>query len=400
MADCFIGRQPILTRDNEVYGYELLYRNSLQNEMGNINPTVATSRVVMNAFVDIGLERVAGSHRAFIHVPDNFLTSPDLVCFPPQRVVLQLADSMIATDEIRSAVARLKAEGYSIALSAYRRNLPVAELLPYADIVKLDALGVEDDVLSEELASLEGRNLVKIAKRVETMERRDRMEELGFDCFQGYFLSKPEIITGTRLPTNRLAVLQLVTKISDPNISLSELEDLIAMDAALSMRVLRFVNSPLSGLSNEIESIHHAVVLLGREIIRNWVMLLAIASLDNSIPELIKTAFVRAKLCERLATEAGLPGKESYFTAGLFSLMDAIMARPMDELLETLPFTVELKSALTEGTGERGEAILCAKQLERGAPDGTSFCDVPGERIADLYLDSLRWADESVVAAA
>lgn len=395
MAECFVGRQPIFDRDNRVYAYDLLYRSSLNNEIGNVNRTVATSRVIVDAFVEIGIEAIVGQHRAFLNVDQNFLIDSDLLSIPADRVVLQLPETTPATDETVAAIDRLKSIGYEIALNGYRSDLPVAGLIDRADIVKIDALSIDDPGLSRELESLGNRSVVRIAKRVETTERRNRLAELGFDCFQGHFLAKPEIVSGQRLPSNRMAVLQLVTKVCDPNVDGDELANLIALDPSLSLRILRFVNSPLSGLSREVESIQHAVVLLGREIIKSWVMLLALAGLDNSVPELITAAFVRAKVCEQLAGEARLPGKESFFTVGLFSLMDAVMAAPMDDLLETLPFSAEVKAALTEGTGVKGEAVRCAQQLEQGAPEGTGFQDLPSPRIAELYLDAINWADKA-----
>ena len=397
MTECFVGRQPILDRRNQVWAYELLYRHSLDNAIGDVNRTVATSRVVMNAFVDIGLENVVGRHRALVHVSDDFLLSPELTGFSPERVMLQISEPIPPGGEVTATVQRLREEGHSIALNGYRSHLSLASLLPYADVVKLDALDLDHDTMAAEVTALRRHNrpLILIAKRVETMEQRNKLAELGIDCFQGHFLAHPEIITGSRLPTNKLAILQLVSRMSDPELETAELEELITIDPSLSLRVLRFVNSPLSGLSRRVESIHQAVVLVGRTIIRNWVMLLAVASLEATIPELIKNALVRARLCEQLAQEAGVAGKEAFFTVGLFSLMDAILARPMDELLASLPFTQDIRNALLTHAGVWGEAVECVEQLEQGAPEGAAFGAISGYRIADLYIDALNWADEA-----
>ena len=395
MAECFVGRQPIFDRDNNVFAYELLYRNSLDSESEDVNQTVATSRVVVDAFVDIGLENIVGRHRAFVNMTDKFPAAPELACLPPDRAVIALPRTIDVSAETRESLEKLKTDGYTVALSGYGKDLPVRELLPYVDLVTMDTRGLGTKTIEEQLASLESERVVKIAKQVETTERRNELEQFGFEYFQGGFLAKPEVVAGRRLPTNRMAILQLVTKISDPDLETSELEELIATDPALSLRILRYVNSPLSGLTNEVESIHHAVVLLGRDTIKDMVMLLAIASLDNSIPELITTAFVRAKFCENLAVEARLGSQKTFFTVGLFSLMDAMMAIPISELVETLPFTPEVKSALTHRTGLEGQAVGCAQSLEHGAPDGISFANIPGGRIAELYLGALAWADQA-----
>lgn len=396
MAECFVGRQPIFDVNNRVFAYDLLYRSSLENSVGDVNRTVATSRVIIDAFVEIGLDNVVGRNRVLLNVDKNFLVDPDLVFVPADRVAIQVPEDLDADAEVVAGVQHLQGLGYKIALGGYSRTSPSAALLPYASIVKIDALEISNDVLAGELASIGQHKVVKVAKRVETSQRRDELVELGFDCFQGHFLARPEVVSGQRMPSNRIAVLELVTKITDPDLESDDLADLIAMDASLSLRTLRFVNSPLSGLTNEVESIHHAVVLLGRNVIKSWVMLLAITGLDNNVPELVTTAFVRAKLCERLATEAKVAGTDSFFTVGLFSLMDALMGMPMGRLLETLPFSDDVMSALTERTGVRGEAIACAESLEQGAPDGAAFLGLSGEAIADCYLEAVNWADSAV----
>lgn len=396
MAECFVGRQPIFDVNNRVFAYDLLYRSSLENSVGDVNLTVATSRVIIDAFVEIGLDNVVGRNRVLLNVDKNFLVDPDLVFVPADRVAIQVPEDLDADAEVIAGVEHLKSLGYKIALGGYTQSSPSARLLPYASIVKIDALEIGDDVLSRELASIGQHQVVKVAKRVETSQRRDELVELGFDCFQGHFLARPEVVSGQRMPSNRIAVLELVTKICDPDLDGDELAELIAMDASLSLRTLRFVNSPLSGLTNEVESIHHATVLLGRNVIKSWVMLLAITGLDNNVPELVTTAFVRAKLCERLAAEARVAGTDSFFTVGLFSLMDAMMGMPMEPLLETLPFSSEVKTALTERAGVRGEAVACAESLEHGAPEGAAFQSLTTETIADCYLEAVNWADNAV----
>lgn len=396
MADCFVGRQPIFDLNNRVFAYDLLYRSSLDNQVGEVNPTVATSRVIIDAFVEIGLDNVVGQNRVLLNVDRTFLLDPDLVFVPDDRVAIQLPEELEATADVRAGIEHLRSLGYRIALGGYTTESPVADLLPYASIVKIDALTHGDPDLVANLASIQNRKVVKVAKRVETAQRRDQLVEMGFDCFQGHFLARPEVVSGERMPSNRMAVLELVTKIVDPDLESDELADLIARDASLSLRTLRFVNSPLSGLTTEVESIHHAVVLLGRNVIKSWVMLLAITGLDNNVPELVTTAFVRAKLCERLAGEAGVGQSDSYFTVGLFSLMDALMEVPMLQLLDTLPFSAEVKAALTHREGPRGEAITCIESLELGAPSGAAFQGLSGEVISDCYLDAVRWADKAV----
>lgn len=398
MADCFVGRQPIIDIDDKVFAYDLLYRGSLQDSAGDVNLTAATSRVIVNTFVDIGFDTIVGRHRAVLNVTESFLAEPSLACFPPERVIIGLPETTFPSEENVTAIRRLKDDGFQIAINGFRTDRPAAPLIQLADLVKIDALDVSTEVLAVQLAAAKERGVLAAAKRVETMARRAELAELGFDAFQGRFLARPEVVSGRQLPTNRMAVLQLVIKLSDPDIHSRELETLIAMDPTLTLRILRFVNSPLSGLKNEIDSIHHAIVMAGREMIKTWAMLLAIASLSNSIQELITAAFVRARFCEQLSVEARLAGKDTYFTVGLFSMMDSMLGMPMHELVGSLPFIPEIKSALIERSGVHGAALDLVEKLEAGAPDGAAFEGVTGARLAELYLDAIAWSDATTSA--
>ncbi len=393
MVDCFIGRQPIFDRRDKVYAYELLYRGSLDDRAGDVDLDAATSRVIMNAFVEIGLDNVVGHRLAFINMTRQFLLTPELMCFPPEQVVLEIRDDVGVDDEIRSAVNRLKVQGYTIALDGYRSDAAHAPLFPFSDIVKLDARALDEHARDTELRKLAGQDVMIMAKRVETQRERERLAGLGCDYFQGHCLRRADVVSTKRLPANKLAVLELLARLNDKDTGIEELERLISLDPSLSLRVLRFVNSPLSGLVRTVDSIHQAVVYLGRNIIRNWVMLLAIANLDDVVPELVTTAMVRARLCESLARECALESADSYFTVGMFSLVDAIIGVSLESLLESLPFSEEVQAALLEQAGQRGAALECSKALEIGAPAGARYADVSSERLAELYLEALQWAD-------
>lgn len=396
MVHCFVGRQPIFNRNDEVYAYELLYRSSLKNDVGNVDFDVATSQLIMNAFIEIGLENIVGHRLAFLNMTRHFLVTPDLMCFPPEQVVLELPSEMPIDEEMRKAIYALKAKDYTISLDDYSADSLHTSLLPIADVVKLDASVLSDEQLEQELEQLSSRDLMLMAKRVESRERRDKLQELGFDYFQGHFAGKPSIVEGGRLPTNKAAVLRLMSVMSNPDTELDEIEQLISQDASLALRVVRFVNSPLSGLVREVESIREAVLLLGRNLLKKWVSLLALADLDDAVPEVITMAFVRARLCETLAEAAGHNDKDSFFTVGLFSMLDAMLGQPMDDLLDSLPFTEEMKLALAHYTGRKGEALMCACNLEIGAPDGAKFENVDEQRVAELYVEALQWADQTV----
>lgn len=397
MSTCFIGRMPILYRQHDLHAYELLQEGQGDRRSGACSPTASSSQLIVDAFLDIGIERIVGRNLVYVRVTESFVKRPELAALPSDQAVLVLPASMAPSPDVHAGLRTLKENGFSLALAGYTSAAAGESLLDEVDAVMLDANAlVSVESLTRELGALDGRRVLKIASGVTTMERRDALDGLAFDCFHGNFLTNPTVVSGQRLTSNRIAVLDLLSKLADPNTSIDDIDRLVSSDPALSLRVLRFVNSPLSGLSNEVDSIHRAVVLVGRERIKSWAMLMAISGLDEGVPELLKTMFVRARFCEQFAEEGGMAPKEAYFTAGLFSLMDALMGVPISELVESLPFTDEMKTGLVTKDGTYGRALRAVELLEEGVPNGYDELGLVANNLSSLYLEAVAWADASV----
>jgi EAL and modified HD-GYP domain-containing signal transduction protein len=218
--------------------------------------------------------------------------------------------------------------------------------------------------------------------------------ELGFDYFQGYFFAQPKVIRGQRLPNNRLAILKLLGRLQDPNITPEQLEELIAQDIAFSYRILRYVNSASLALPRKIESIHQAVVILGLQAIKSWTTLLAMSQVDNKPAELVVTAMVRGKMAEGLAKAMNAPQPESFFTVGLFSALDALMDNSMEEILTQLPLADHIAAALLHRRGIHGDILDCVLAYERGQWENLGCSQLGTHKIRDCYLDALQWAGD------
>ena len=391
-----IGRLPILDRYNGLHGYHLLARKTSSDPD---DATSTSSQLIVDAFLDLGIENVAGQHTTYINVSEEFLLRPELAALAPGQSVLVVPASLRPTPTVIDALRAVRANGFAVALWGYSSKATAFELVSEVDAVMLDTRKVDAETLARELQPLHGLPLFRIALLVNTMERRHELDSVGFDCFHGPFLRNPKVISGQRLESNRAAVLDLLAKLSDPETTVDDLERIITIDPALSLRILRFVNSPLSGLSNEIESIHHAVVLVGRERIKSWVTLLALSKLDGTVPELLNNMFVRAKFCELYAREGGMVPAEAFFTAGLLSLMDAMMGRPMEEIVETLPLTAELKQGLVSREGPYGRALEAVELMEDGMRKRFHKEGLVASRHARIYLDATRWADDATALA-
>lgn len=395
MQDIFIGRQPIFDRDLNVFAYELLFRSGTRNHAGEFDGDQATSQVIVNAFIEIGLEQIVGPHPAFINLTRSFVTSLTPLPFPKDRVVLELLEDIRPDTEVVSGVRNLAAQGYVIALDDFVFNENLKPLIEHAQIVKIDLMTLSREELAEHVRLLSGYDVKLLAEKIETQEEFEHCKALGFSYFQGYFLSRPNIVQSTQLSPNRLAVLQLLAKLQDPQSDATDIEELIGQDVALSYKLLRYINSAFFAFPKKIESIRQAVVYLGMQSIKTWVSLLVVAGLGNKPAELVTQAMQRAKMCELLAKTAKRPNADSYFTVGLFSLLEALMDMPLEKILASLPFTDDIRQALLKQEGPYGEALCCAIAYEKGDFLRAHFDRLAPSQMTDTYLASARWADES-----
>jgi EAL and modified HD-GYP domain-containing signal transduction protein len=392
MPEVFVGRQPIFTRQLDVVAYELLFRSDEGNQARVMNGDQATSQVILNTFVEIGLDAIVGQKRAFINLTRDFLLHDYAPVFPAERVVLEVLEDIPVDAALIAAVRRLAAQGYTIALDDFIYHERLQPLVEVADIIKVDVLALDRRALREHSAALRQYNVRLLAEKVETQEDFAYCQALGFDYFQGFFFCKPEIIKGHRVPANRFATLQLLAKLQDPAVHFRELEELISRDIALSYKLLRLVNSTFYALPRKVDSLRQALLLLGTEFITPWVSLIILSGIDDKPHELMMTAMVRAKMCELLAQAGGHSDTEAFFTAGLFSALEAIMDGTGEEVLRSLPLTDDLMAALLRYEGILGRVLHCTLAYERGDWQAVSCPGLDNTTITESYLQAFNWA--------
>jgi c-di-GMP phosphodiesterase len=390
----FIGRQPIFDQNLNIYAYELLFRGSGESYSANVvDGDSATSTVLLNAFVDMGLDKIVGSHMAFINLTRVFISNPDLIVAPPDQIVLEILEEIEPSEQILDTLKTLKLKGHTIALDDFVYHNKYEPFIDLADIIKLDIMALDEAQIREQAAYLKRKNIRLLGEKIETYEEFEFLKSLDFDLYQGYFFSRPTIVQGRAIAPNQLKVLELIAKINNPDISIEELAQLVSTDISLSHKVMKFINSPMSGLRAQVDSIQQALVLLGLVTIKNWVTILALATGSSKPRELTTTALVRARCCEMMAKKCSLPKPESFFTIGLFSALDAIMDQPLEELLKELPLSDDSKAALLQHQGVYGEALNCTLAMEKGDYDRIGFCDLALADLSDIYLDAINWAD-------
>ncbi len=394
IKDIFIGRQGIFDRNMGIFGYELLYRSSINNSAGDFNGDHATSQVVVNAFMEMGLDQVVGTHLAFINLTRNFLTGEHPLPFPKDKVILEVLEDIVIDAELVEGIRALAQQGYTIALDDCVYSDCLVSLLEYAKIVKIDIQALGMDKVRKHVEQFRRHPVKLIAEKVETQQEFDICRDLGFDYYQGYFLCLPRVLTGQSIPDNKLSILRLLSQLQDPNTRPSELEKIISQDLSLSYKLLRYINSAFFALPKKIESIQQALVYIGNRAIKTWVTLLVLRGIEDKPSALTNTALTRAKMCEQLAIQNSAGDPETYFTVGLFSVVDAMMDVPMERVLNALPFTDEVHNALLHQQGPLGAALACTIAYERGDWNRVSFAGLVAEVLSGAYLDSIAWADE------
>lgn len=395
MNSIYIGRQPIYTRDLSLFGYELLFRDSQANAAQIGDPDRATSQLILNALTEFGLSNIVDDKLAFINLTRNFTTGTFPIPGVQSQLVLEILENIELDNVVLDGVQSLKQQGYIIALDDFIFHPHLQALVQIADIIKLDVLTLSEQELHQHVSELRRYPVRLLAEKVESHKIFRQCLELGFDYFQGYFFCKPDTMRGKRTPANRVALLNLLAKLSNPDVGTCELEQLIAQDITLSYRLLRYLNSSQYAVEKSIDSIKHAIMLLGLNTIRSLSYLIVISTIEDKPFELFVTALIRAHMCECLATAFNDKSQQpAYFTVGLFSIIDAIMDQPLDSVLEQLPLREDISRAIRLQDGTMGKALQYAIAYEQGDWDKLEQTPIKADDMREIYLRAIMWSKE------
>ncbi len=360
-----VARQPLFDARRQVEGYELLFRSGDDNRALVVDAEAATSEVILTAFTEIGLPRLVGAHPAWINVSRRFLLEGYALPLPADQVVLEILEDVEPDEAVLHATRRLKRAGYTIALDDFVYDPSFDPLIELADVVKVEALGRSIAELREVAATIRrfpGTRL--LAEKVETHAQLAACRDIGFELFQGYVLCEPQVVRGRTMAPANLERLRLISELLDPALEFEELERIVGRDVALSYKLLRYINSALFGFRRTLGSVRDALTMLGIEAIRRWVTLIVLASREDAPSELVVLGLARAQMCEALAP----PGSDraAHFMTGLFSVLDAIMDAPMEDLLGQLPLDPSIADALRHGAGDTGAVLCGVRAFEHG----------------------------------
>ena len=387
-----VGRQAIFDRQMEVFAYELLYRDGTDNSAHIMDGDEATARVMVNTFLELGIDQIAGNAQAFLNLTANLFLSRHYEVLPSKNVVLEVLESIEPTPSVLQALIQARQCGYQIALDDFVLRESHRALMDHADYVKVDVLALTNEELREQVAMFQDYPVRLLAEKVEDQGMYDQCLALGFEYFQGYFFCKPQILEGVSLSSNRMAIVLLLAKLQDPQIEIHDLEDLVKNDVALSVKLLRYVNSASVGLPRSVDSISQAIGLVGTDRMRQWASLLVLAQTGDKPSELMRVALIRARMCESLCPLLGVSSSQG-FTVGLFSILDAYFDCEMRHLLADLPLTPEILDALLKREGVLGAILGGILAYERGEWNQQDSRVVELHILNSVYWQSIEWAN-------
>ncbi|NLO47820.1 MAG: HDOD domain-containing protein, partial [Clostridiales bacterium] len=298
----YVARQPIFTKNLNIYGYELLYRIDIGSTSfyDEVDPDTATSEAIMNTFHEIGIDRITNGKRAFVNFTKKLLLDQVATILPHRILVIEILENILPTPDVLEACRLLKKKGYILALDDFNMAPENMPFLDVADIVKIDFLATPPERIKPFIASVRKKSIKFLAEKLETYDDFEMAKSLGFTLFQGYFFCKPVIVSAeTKLTPMQLHRMQLIALSFDPNINYTKIMSVIKQDIALSFRLFRVVNSAYFGLKYTVHNIRQALAILGMDEIKKWITLISMSELKDDKPnELITMSLVRARFME------------------------------------------------------------------------------------------------------
>jgi len=388
--DFFLARQPILNREQELIGYELLFRNAAFGP-ANVNDDVSATASVIAHASELGLNNVIGSLHGFINVDATVLMSDFINFLPSDKVVLEILETVKVTPELVKRVTELARTGYVFALDdVIAESEDIAQLLPLVKIIKIDVMELDASKLLKLSVHFKRAQKMLLAEKVETVEQFRDCVTFGFDYFQGYYFAKPVILQGKKLEASKIVIMHILTLLVR-NVDNGEIVRYIKRDVALSLTLLRLVNTPIYGFMKHIDSLGQALIVLGRRQLKRWLQILLFANTEkdkaHSLSPLLILAATRGKMLE-LITEKVRPGRrkmsEIAFTVGIMSLVDALFGMRMEAILTQITVSAEIRDALLFRTGFYGEILQLAEYTEQADKTATQMAEL----LAGLQLSA------------
>jgi len=397
----FLARQPILNRNQRLVAYELLYRNAEVHEAHITDGAHATASVIAHAS-ELGMEQVVGDQLAFVNVDTTGLMSDFIHFLPNDKVILEVLESVEPTPAVLDRLQELKEAGYKFALDdVASENEAVTALRPLMDVIKVDIQQIQPGGLPALARTLRNPNQKLLAEKVETVEEFRECMDLGFEYFQGYYFARPVILSGKKIAPSQLSIMKLLDLLNS-DADQREVERSVKHDPLISLNLLRLVNTPAVGARFRINSVGHALIVLGRRQLQRWLQILLYVKGSEFDSPLLQMATTRGKTMELVMAQVR-PGEKVAsdigFTVGIMSLMDALFSVRMGEILDAVNVLDEVRDALLHRAGDYGSALRLIELIER-AQEGAELTgllhklELAPSALYALQCEAFEWVNE------
>lgn len=395
----YVARQAIFDRDKNAVAYELLFRDGKQNCFPDIKPDEATSKIIANNHLTLGIEEITDNKTAYINFHEDTLLWRFPTSLDPTLVVIEVVETVEISNELVRACRHIKELGYRIALDDHDFDPKWDRMLPYISIVKIDVLQHSPEEIEKHLPKFKHARLKLVAERVETEAQYLQCREMGFDFFQGYFFTKPEVVKNKSIPASKMTLVELVGASASANFEFDHINDIISRDVALSYMLLRFINNPITNKRNQITSLRHALNYMGEVEVKKFIALLALANLGDSKPmELIVLSLTRAKFCELVSTALNRSqNPPEGFLVGLFSMIDTMLDQSMSDVMKRLPLSDDLKGALCGNQNILKDYLALVQAFEKANWNGikrlSAKLKVEQRILHSFYNEAIKWGN-------
>ena len=402
-VDVFVARQAIFDNQRRLYAYELLYRShGAHNHFDGTEAAIATQQVISSTLLSIGFENMLGGKKAFLNFDHRLLSEGMHLSLPRETIVIEILESVEPTADLVALCRGIHQQGYSIALDDFVSQPEFEPLTRITNLIKVDLQATPKEEQERLLRVYQPRGIKMLAEKVETQEEFEWARRKGYDLFQGYFFARPVIVSARQIPAGRTTCLRLLHESRQTDLNFHRLENLIREDVSLTFKLLRYANSALFERADKTRSIGRALRVIGEDAVRRWVALATLPMLATNKPgELVTLSIVRARFCERLAQLGGIAQHDEAFLMGMFSLLDALIDRPLDEALREVDLGPGITQALL-GTAADQDALAKIYRLtcryELGDWDEAEKlageCRVSAGAVGAAYVESTLWAEE------
>ncbi len=402
--DIFVARQPVFTAKKKVFGYELLFRQNLDNVFPDTDGDTATSGVLSNTFFSFGLHEILAGKPGLINFTRNLILLKTPLLFPKEHIIIEVLEDIEPDPSVMAALMEFKLQGFRIALDDFVYDKKFNDMISLCTLLKFDIIATPLDTLEPIIAAIKARHSITLlAEKVETHEEFEQAKSMGFGLFQGYFFARPEIFSKKDISPSQMTKLKLINAATQKEMDLTAIETLIKRDLSVSFKLLKFINSAYFQRPTPLDTIKDAMLFLGVDELKKFIHVVVVSDLGENKPnELIRSSLIRARMCEQCGQMLKTNfTTEELFTIGLFSSMDAILDKPMAAILSQLTFSNKIKDALLGRDKQYSLIQALVVSFEKGLWNHKLLSLMDGQKIIEklpkFYRDALHMADSFFV---